>query len=55
MIPINRVDLFKANRYYNLNDWKEFDSSTGIKSLLVSKTLFIPVKAYTYLGITIFN
>jgi signal transduction histidine kinase len=50
---VNRVDLFKvANRYYNLNDWEEFNETVKLvlsKSISVKDT-FHMTKAYTYLG-----
>nr|WP_314898378.1 ATP-binding protein [uncultured Flavobacterium sp.] len=50
---LNRVNMFKvANRYYNINNWKEFNKTVHL-ALLISEsandTLNI-IKAYTYLG-----
>ncbi|MFE3869712.1 ATP-binding protein [Flavobacterium sp. ZS1P70] len=50
---LNRVNLFKiANRYYNINNWKDFNKTVHIvleKSESAHDTLNI-TKAYTYLG-----
>jgi signal transduction histidine kinase len=50
---LNRVNLFKiANRYYNINNWKDFNKTVHIvleKSESAQDTLNI-TKAYTYLG-----
>ncbi|MFV8374852.1 tetratricopeptide repeat-containing sensor histidine kinase [Flavobacterium sp. LB1P62] len=50
---LNRVNLFKvANRYYNINSWKDFNKTVHIvleKSESAKDTLNI-IKAYTYLG-----
>ncbi|MFM2368196.1 MAG: hypothetical protein RL619_496, partial [Bacteroidota bacterium] len=50
---LNRVNLFKvANRYYNLNNWKNFNKTVRLvleKSENAKDTLNI-TKAYTYLG-----
>ncbi|MBC5837375.1 tetratricopeptide repeat-containing sensor histidine kinase [Flavobacterium muglaense] len=50
---LNRVNLFKvANRYYNINDWKEFNKTVHFvleNSERVNDTSSI-IKAYTYLG-----
>ena len=50
---LNRVNLFKvANRYYNINDWKEYSKTVHLvleKSEIAKDTLSI-AKAYTYLG-----
>jgi len=50
---LNRVNLFKvANRYYNINNWKDFNKTVYIvleNSESAKDTLNI-IKAYTYLG-----
>jgi signal transduction histidine kinase len=50
---LNRVNLFKvANRYYNINDWKDFNKTVHLvleKSESAKDTINI-TKAYTYLG-----
>lgn len=50
---LNRVDLFKiANRYYNLNYWKEYSRTVNLvleNSRQVGDTLSL-AKAYSYLG-----
>ncbi|MBD0723820.1 sensor histidine kinase [Flavobacterium sp. L1I52] len=50
---LNRVNLFKiANRYYNLNNWKEYSKTVNLileKSQEVKDTLSL-AKAYGYLG-----
>lgn len=50
---LNRINLFKvANRYYNINNWREFNKTVHIvldKSESAKDTLNI-IKAYTYLG-----
>ncbi|MFV5696788.1 ATP-binding protein [Flavobacterium sp. ZT3R17] len=50
---LNRVNFFKvANRYYNINDWKDFNKTVHLvleKSESAKDTLNI-TKAYTYLG-----
>ena len=50
---LNRVNLFKvANRYYNINNWKEFNKTVNlvlVKAEIAKDTLHL-TKAYTYLG-----
>ncbi|MBG6109271.1 signal transduction histidine kinase/tetratricopeptide (TPR) repeat protein [Flavobacterium sp. CG_23.5] len=50
---LNRVNMFKvANRYYNINDWKDFNKTVHLvldKSENAKDTINI-IKAYTYLG-----
>jgi signal transduction histidine kinase len=50
---LNRLNLFKvANRYYNINNWKEFNKTANLvlsNSESAKDTLNI-IKAYTYLG-----
>ena len=50
---LNRANLFKvANRYYNINDWKDFNKTVHLvlnKSENAKDTINI-IKAYTYLG-----
>lgn len=50
---LNRVNLFKvANRYYNINNWKDFDKTVHLvleKSESAKDTVNI-TKAYAYLG-----
>ncbi|WP_367773020.1 ATP-binding protein [Flavobacterium sp. WC2421] len=50
---LNRVNLFKvANRYYNINNWKEFNKTVHLvlkQSENAKDTLHL-IKAYTYLG-----
>ncbi|TRX11685.1 tetratricopeptide repeat-containing sensor histidine kinase [Flavobacterium gawalongense] len=50
---LNRVNLFKvANRYYNINNWKDFNKTVHLvldKSEKAKDTLNI-IKSYTYLG-----
>ncbi len=50
---LNRVNLFKvANRYYNLNNWKDFNKTVQLvlkRSDFAKDTLHL-TKAYTYLG-----
>lgn len=50
---LNRVNMFKvANRYYNINNWKDFNKTVHLvldKSEKAKDTLNI-IKAYTYLG-----
>ena len=50
---INRVNLFKvANRYYNINDWKDFNKTVYLvlNKAVSAKDTFHITKAYTYLG-----
>ena len=49
----NRVNLFKvANRYYNINDWKDFNKTVQLvlNKAVTAKDTFHITKAYTYLG-----
>jgi signal transduction histidine kinase len=50
---LNRVNLFKvANRYYNINNWKEFNKTVHLvleKAEIANDTLHL-TKAFTYLG-----
>ena len=50
---LNRINIFKvANRYYNINDWKDFNKTVHLvlnKSENAKDTINI-IKAYTYLG-----
>jgi signal transduction histidine kinase len=50
---LNRVNLFKvANRYYNINNWKDFKKTVYVvleKSEKAKDTINM-IKAYTYLG-----
>ncbi len=50
---INRVNLFKvANRYYNINDWKNFKKTVELvlNNSVGAKDTFHITKAYSYLG-----
>jgi signal transduction histidine kinase len=50
---LNRVNMFKvANRYYNINNWKEFDNAVHLVLNLSEKAgdTLNTIKAYTYLG-----
>jgi len=50
---INRVNMFKvANRYYNINNWNEFNKIVHIvlKNSESEKDTLNVIKAYTYLG-----
>jgi signal transduction histidine kinase len=50
---LNRVNLFKvANRYYNINNWKEFNKTVNLvlDKAQIAKDTFHLTKAYTYLG-----
>ena len=50
---LNRVNLFKvANRYYNINNWKEFNKTVHLvlDKAESTKDTFHLTKAYTYLG-----
>ena len=50
---ISRVNLFKvANRYYNINDWKNFNKTVQLvlNNSVSAKDTFHITKAYSYLG-----
>ena len=50
---INRVNLFRvANRYYNINDWKNFNKTVQLvlNKAVSAKDTFHITKSYTYLG-----
>jgi signal transduction histidine kinase len=50
---MNRVNLFRvANRYYNINNWKEYKETVHIvlEKSKISKDTINTAKAYTYLG-----
>jgi hypothetical protein len=49
----NRLNLFKvANRYYNINNWKEFNKTVNLvlSNLESAQDTLNIIKAYTYLG-----
>jgi tetratricopeptide (TPR) repeat protein len=50
---LNRLNLFKvANRYYNINNWKEFNKTANLvlSNSESAKDILNIIKAYTYLG-----
>lgn len=50
---LNRVNLFKvANRYYNINNWKDFNKTVRLvlENSEKAKDSTSMIKAYTYLG-----
>ena len=50
---MNRVNLFRvANRYYNINNWKEYKKTVQIvlENSIISNDTINVAKAYTYLG-----